>query len=157
MEKYFELINPDVETFQRFALIVAIIHVSVLVAVGIDLWSGLIKAKRRGEICSSRGLRQTGVKLSEYFRVLIAGIPADTIFFIFGIYTLPYVTGLLGLLVIVIETVSVFEKTEKKRRMIDIGLAGTKIMANRSDPAKVAEALHLLLDEEKSNELIKNE
>lgn len=97
----------------------------VLCAMVIDLVSGLIKAKQRGEIRSSWGLKRSLNKFIMYEggMLIAAGIDllmyASHIYQLFtldAIYGIPVVTCLLGVFLLVVEFLSVREKADKKTR-----------------------------------------
>ena len=54
------------------AWIVFGLYMLVFMVVGADLWSGVRKAKRRGEVRSSYGFKRTVDKLARYYNLLIA-------------------------------------------------------------------------------------
>lgn len=97
----------------------------VLCAMVIDLISGLIKAKQRGEIRSSWGLKRSLNKFIMYEggMLIAAGIDllmhASHIYYLFAleaIYGIPVITCLLGVFLLVVEFLSVREKADEKTR-----------------------------------------
>lgn len=97
----------------------------VLFAMIIDLVSGLIKAKQRGEIRSSWGLKRSLNKFIMYEggMLIAAGIDllmhASHIYQLFSleaIYGMPVITCLLGVFLLVVEFLSVREKADEKTR-----------------------------------------
>lgn len=97
----------------------------VLCAMVIDLVSGLIKAKQRGEIRSSWGLKRSLNKFIMYEggMLIAAGIDllmhASHVYQLFSleaIYGIPVVTCLLGVFLLVVEFLSVREKADEKTR-----------------------------------------
>lgn len=61
------------------AWIVFGLYMLVFMVVGADLWSGVRKAKRRGEVRSSYGFKRTVDKLARYYNLLIALTVVDCI------------------------------------------------------------------------------
>jgi len=51
-------------------LILLVVYVLVLVAISLDLWSGISKAKRKGKCLRSDGLQKTTNKIARYFNLL---------------------------------------------------------------------------------------
>ncbi|MCM1223966.1 MAG: phage holin family protein [Lachnospiraceae bacterium] len=97
----------------------------VLCAMIIDLISGLAKAKQRGEIRSSWGLKRSLNKFIMYEggMLIAAGIDllmhASHVYYLFkleAIYGIPVITCLLGVFLLVVEFMSVREKADEKTR-----------------------------------------
>lgn len=97
----------------------------VLGAMVIDLVSGLIKAKQRGEIRSSWGLKRSLNKFIAYEGGMLIAAGIDLLmhashlyqlFNIEAIYGIPVLTCLLGVFLLVVEFFSVREKADKKTR-----------------------------------------
>lgn len=105
--------------------VVVMACVIVLFAMVIDLISGLAKAKQRGEIRSSWGLKRSLNKFIMYEggMLIAAGIDllmhASHIYQLFAleaIYGIPVLTCLLGVFLLVVEFLSVREKADEKTR-----------------------------------------
>ena len=107
-----EMSDPSV--FQRMAIVVLILWGLMIVAVLVDLWTGIEKAKARREFVDSGGLRRTITKVGEYWRVLAMLLLEDVIGSIFPWYALPYASVLGTLAVILIEGRSVIENLRAK-------------------------------------------
>ena len=104
---------------------VVFVMMAVLIAMMIDLCSGLYKAKQRGELRTSEALRRTLSKFISYeggltiaamvdFLISMAGL-----FDLFGIARLsevPVVTILVGIFLLVVEYLSVREKADEKTK-----------------------------------------
>lgn len=84
----------------------------VLLAIIVDLISGVRKAKQIGLARTSIGLRETVKKIIQYFTVMLFGIMLDTL--ISKITGWPYVTMALCVGLVIIEGISVWEKAEAK-------------------------------------------
>ncbi len=88
-------------------------YVSDLLLIFSDLWSGLRKAKQRGEMKSSYGLKKTVDKIARYFNMLFAITIIDCIqmaviyildnYYGYGIPMLPVLTALGSIFIGVIE------------------------------------------------------
>ncbi len=102
----------------------AFIYALVFAMVLLDLWSGIRKAKKRGEYTSSRGLRRTIEKLAKYYNVIFAFTIADLLqlgfFWNYNIENeasvplLPFVTAAGAAIVCAIEIKSIYESADKK-------------------------------------------
>lgn len=97
----------------------------VLCAMVIDLISGLAKAKQRGEIRSSWGLKRSLNKFIMYEGGMLIAAGIDVLMHVSHIYQLvrleaiygiPIITCLLGVFLLVVEFFSVREKADEKTR-----------------------------------------
>ena len=124
------LIEPEIG--RRLMWLLSIItadYLLVLAAVAGDLFSGLRKARLRGERTRSRSLRRTVDKLARYYNVLLVLTIVDGMLICFSLYlrsvegydvpTLPFFTLVGALGMAIIEVKSIFEKgSEKERQQI---------------------------------------
>lgn len=102
------------------------IYVAVLLLIGADLWSGVRKARRRHELRTSKGYRQTVQKIARYYNMLMALSVMDAMqmggvwylntFYAHAIPLLPVVTLLGAVGIGCIEIKSIYEKAEQKDR-----------------------------------------
>jgi len=97
----------------------------VLVAMIIDLGSGLYKAKQRGELRTSEALKRTLTKFISYEGGLVIAAMVDMLinmahfFKLFGVNALsniPVVTILVGIFLLIVEFMSVREKADQKTK-----------------------------------------
>lgn len=97
----------------------------VLIAMLLDLASGLYKAKLRGEIRSSQALKRTITKFITYEGGMMIAAGVDLLIHLsrlvdlFGLDVLigvPVVTCLVGVFLLVVEFISIREKADKKTR-----------------------------------------
>lgn len=113
-----------------------------IVAVLIDLWTGVEKARALGEDIDSHNLRRTVVKIGDYWRVQVFGLMIDAFLSLW--LSFPCASLLCGLGVLLIEARSVVENLRRKKSAA-AGLPDmlTRIMRARSrrDAAGVLEAL----------------
>lgn len=106
--------------------IIIFIYVGVFVVVMLDLWSGVRKAKKRGEFRSSSGYRRTVEKLAKYYNLIFALTVTDLMQmgFLWQHNTdngarfplLPFITICGALFICIIEIKSIFEANDKKTR-----------------------------------------
>lgn len=97
----------------------------VLVAMMVDLASGLYKAKLRGELRTSEGLRRTLMKFITYEGGMLIAVGVDVLlnlsqlavlFRLESFANIPMVTCLVGIFLLVVEMLSVREKADAKTR-----------------------------------------
>lgn len=126
--------------------------IAVIFAMMIDLACGLRKAKQRGEFRSSKGLRMTINKFLHYegamllaaifdFLIYISNI--DTLFHLEVLTSVPMITCLVGMFLIIIEFHSVREKADQKSRkdVDDIAENVARIISSPTLRDAIVEAL----------------
>lgn len=105
--------------------IVVFTIIAVLLAIFIDLICGLVKAKTRGEIRSSWGLKRTANKIAVYIGVLLILSFVDYLihfchfFALFGWHAavgIPFLCSGGGIFFLVVEGISMFENADKKTK-----------------------------------------
>ena len=97
------------------AIFQMIIFVATFLATMIDLWTGVEAAKARMETIHSRGLRQSIGKYLDYWRFQVMALFIDLIGMLIPQYTIPYVSILVCIAIIVIEARSVMENMRSKK------------------------------------------
>ncbi len=111
----------DIETFINvdkiylFLGIFLVVCFLVIVAIMLDLWDGVYTARKINQRVHSHKLRDTISKMSEYWRFVISGFVLDCFGSFFGIYSLPFITILFGVALVVIEIKSMFEHAHKRK------------------------------------------
>lgn len=112
-------------SFATFFSIVVVAIVIIILAMGIDLISGINKAKQRGEVRSSYGLKRTLSKFIQYIGGLLIATGVDVliqlcnIFVLLGLdvmYNIPIITCLVAIFLLAVEFKSVREKADEKTR-----------------------------------------
>lgn len=136
------------------------LYALVLLAILADLWSGVRKAKQRGEARTSFGFRRTVDKLSRYYNLLLVLTIIDAMqivgiwyldkYYQFNIPLLPVITIIGALGIGFIELKSIYEKAEDKEFRKVAKLAGT-ILSNKDDVKVVTEAIMDYLNEGKND------
>lgn len=117
-----EILEKDYDTLLSALLVVSFAWVAVFIAMGVDLFFGIKKAKQLGEATTSEGLRRTINKATYYFALLTFALLFDTFdvitpyFFPYPFGSIPYFTILVALGQIYSEAKSVREKAEDKVR-----------------------------------------
>ena len=112
MEEYLKFIEQDIR-----GGIVIIFTCSILICIAclMDMWTGIDAARANKEKIRSKPLRKTGMKIVDYFRLIIIFVLIDILGLCFPWYNLPYgaVIGTAG--VLFVEGFSVVENLRRKR------------------------------------------
>lgn len=132
--------------------IVLIMWLFITVAMCVDLFFGWRKAKERGEMRTSYGLRRTVNKAVMYYALMLFAFMFDCIGTFF--YPYPYITMIAAGFLIFIEGKSIFEKAnDKDKRRFNQNLnALAAILNNRDDILNgVTELIKNQIEEEKED------
>lgn len=128
-------------------------YILVFFAVLADLWSGVRKAKARGEARTSYGFKRTADKLSRYYNALFGLTITDCMQMVgcwylknycdVGIPLFPIVTLVGAIGFGLIEIKSIYEKAEDKYKneTAYLGAMVAKIAENKTDPNAIAKAV----------------
>jgi hypothetical protein len=107
--------SGDWPTLYLKCTVILIVWTLMIVAVLLDLWSGVECARSTGEKPRSDKFRRTITKIGDYWRVLAFGLIIDIIASILPFYTLPYSSILVSVACILIELKSVIENSKIKK------------------------------------------
>jgi len=152
------------EQLMIVSLIFAMEYVLVFFAVMADLWSGVRKAKQRGEARTSYGFRRTVEKLAKYYNILIAvsvvdcmqivGIHYLDILYGYKLPIFPLMTFIGSIGLGLIELKSIYEKAEDKDKdeYHQIARLVAEITKHRTDPDEIAKAVVKYLTTEDKKE-----
>lgn len=126
--------------------LIFICAVAILLAVLIDLSTGVERAKKCKEKIRSHILRRTISKVVDYYRLLFFGVIIDVLGLAFVWYNMPYCAVVVAVGVVLIEAKSVLENYHKMKS------------AARDMPAVVKQIIDAVTDKdaEKIIELIKD-
>lgn len=147
------LLKHDYQDFKYKILVVAVMWGLVAIAITIDLFSGVRKAKERGELSTSYGFKQTVSKVVLYYTFMLFAFLMDCIGTFF--YPLPFVTFIASFFLIFIEGKSVLEKAhEKDKRKFNKSLHELSILLeNKEDLIKgLTEIVKQKIREDNENE-----
>ncbi len=145
------ILNHDWNRLQNLSMILVIFYACVLVAILIDLASGVEKAKRKGVMRTSFGFRRTISKVKDYFSVLMLFTVADIVASVW--FTLPFFTAIGTIAMVFIEARSVYEnKKDLNKGIKDLPDVLLQIIKNKDK----AEELIKLLDENNNVDLKNN-
>lgn len=168
------MIDPtvDIPILQSKLLIWAIEALIVLSAMGIDLASGLNKAKQRGEATTSRLLRKSISKFITYEGSLFLGFLLDTLIYLGKLFEIfhkifdfghiflgiPVISTIISIFLVGIEVKSVFEKADQKiaDTAIDEFLL-LKNLAKNLGPAKLKSIIEVVEETKKQKDELKKE
>lgn len=129
------------------------IYLELFIMILADLWSGIRKAKVRGEIRSSYGYKKTIDKIARYYNALIALTVIDAmqmggIWYLDNYYDchipiFPLVTLLGALGMSLVEIKSIYEKGDEKVKgdYKEVALLAAEIAKHKSDPTEIAQAV----------------
>lgn len=126
------------------------IYIEVFIMILADLWSGVRKAKVRGEIRSSYMYKKTIDKIARYYNAMIALTVIDAmqmggVWYLDGYYSwsipiFPVVTLLGALGISLVELKSIYEKADEKVKgdYKDVAALVAEIAKHKTDPAEIA-------------------
>ena len=129
------------------------IYIEVFIMILADLWSGVRKAKLRGEVRSSFGYKKTIDKIARYYNALIALTVIDAmqmggVWYLDGYYgwsvpIFPVVTLLGALGISLVELKSIYEKADEKVKgdYKEVAVLAAEIAKHKSDPGEIAAAV----------------
>nr|DAQ35873.1 MAG TPA: holin [Caudoviricetes sp.] len=112
MEEYLKFIVQDI---RGGITIIFICSLLICIACLMDMWTGIDAARANKEKIRSKPLRKTGMKIVDYFRLIIIFVLIDILVLCFPWYNLPYgaIIGTAG--VLFVEGFSVVENLRRKR------------------------------------------
>lgn len=112
MEEYLKFIVQDI---RGGVTIIFICSLLICIACLMDMWTGIDAARANKEKIRSNPLRKTGMKIVDYFRLIIIFVLVDILGLCFPWYNLPYgaIIGTAG--VLFVEGFSVVENLRRKR------------------------------------------
>ena len=137
------------------------ILVTPLVFIALDFWSGIRKAKLRGEEITSDGWRRTTYKISKYYNMLIPLLVIDAMqvlgFWYLNTYCdwhmalFPWMTTLGAIVIGCIEIKSIYEPADAKesKEMRQIAEFAQAVAVHKSDPAEIAKAVIAYMNDNK--------
>lgn len=145
------------------------IYLELFIMILADLWSGIRKAKIRGEVRSSYGYKKTIDKIARYYNALIAltvidamqmgGIWYLTCYYGWSIPIFPVVTLLGALGMSLVEIKSIYEKADEKVKgdYKEVALLAAEIAKHKSDPKEIAAAVMDYMNKGMIKEEVKDE
>lgn len=150
----------DLTKIKEMTVLAVCAFIIVLFAMMIDLISGINKAKQRGEVRSSWGLKRTLSKFIMYEGGMLIAFGVDLFIYFSRIFELfrltvidgvPLVTCLVGIYLLIVEFLSIREKADKKTKK-DFSEAGeliTKLLESKTFKDAVILAMEKQVEKEK--------
>lgn len=139
-----------------------IFYIAIFLAIMLDLFSGIRKAKQRNELRTSYGYKRTVDKISRYFNAIFVLSIIDIVITIlmvhnwFNIPALPYLTGLGTLGLCFIELKSIYEKSEDKVKINDAAHMLSQVIKNKDDGDKILEEIKNYLESKQNDKVSKS-
>ena len=140
------------------------VYILVLIMILADLWSGVRKARRNGEVRTSYGYKRTVGKLAQYYNVLIALTVVDSMqmsavwyfeqYYHNTVWFFPFMTLGGALLLCLIEVKSIYEKAEDKVRFDRAGQVIGRIILNKDDQEEIARSIKEYLNNSDNEERV---
>lgn len=149
-----------IEGLGVMAMVAVLAMLLVIVAMAVDLVSGVRKAKLRGEARTSYGFSRTLTKFLVYEGILIISVCIDVLLH-FGLwqftdinYVIPCIELIMAAILCGVELWSVYEKAEDKqrRRMAKLAEAGATFIDKEAIASAVASAVAEALKNKKEEE-----
>lgn len=140
------------------------IYIEVFIMILADLWSGIRKARSRGEVRSSYGYKKTIDKIARYYNAMIALSVIDAMqiggiwyldnYYGWTIPIFPVVTLLGALGISAVELKSIYEKADDKVRSDykEVALLAAEIAKNKTKPEELVQALADYMNKENKEE-----
>ena len=122
------------EHLYRYAVIVALCMMAMVVAMAIDLIFGVKKAKENGEATTSRGFKKTCDKARKYFSPYIVTVCIDLIACV--VVSLPVFSMIWAAYCIFCEFISVREKAWQKAEIRKQERTMQVVLENKDDIAR---------------------
>lgn len=149
--------NAEIITETHQLAVVGLIVFGLLICpiffIALDLWSGIRKAKERGEAITSDGWRQTVNKSVKYYNLLLAFLLVDVLQ-IAAIWYLDNFAGwhwpifpwmllfsVCGVAAIEIKSIYESNDAKTKRDLRNVALLGAEIAKNRTDAEEIAKCV----------------
>ena len=144
--------SGDWDTLYLECAVIFVFWILVVVAVLLDLWSGIDRAKALKERLKSDKLRRTIEKIGDYWRILAFGLILDIVASV--LWRLPYVSMLASAGCILIELKSVIENSRAKKSAvakIPEVIASILKCNNKEEAANLIEKIYELGDKHNEN------
>lgn len=129
-------------------VLIALSVAAMLLAMGVDFFTGLHKARRNGVARTSQGLKKTATKAAKYFTPYMVLVGIDLISCV--VVPFPAFSMLWAAYCIYCEFRSVREKSWEKAELLKANKTMRVIIENKDDIAKLA--AEILFNKEKEKE-----
>lgn len=132
--------------------LIFICAVAILLAVLIDLSTGVERAKKCKERIKSHILRRTISKVVDYYRLLFFGVIIDVLGLAFVWYNMPYCAVVVAVGVVLIEAKSVLENYQKMKSAAKDMPAVVKQIIDAVTDKDAEKIIELIKDDDKRDE-----
>ncbi|MFZ6038686.1 MAG: phage holin family protein [Bacteroidota bacterium] len=142
------LLNRDWTHLQELLAVVSVLYVCVFVAVVIDLFFGVRRAKQLNIVRTSFGYRRTISKLTNYFGLMLMLSIADIVASV--VFKMPYFTVAGAIGIVLVEAKSVFENLKQQEKSIaEVQSVLLKILENKDEIQNILALLNADKKEDK--------
>lgn len=142
------LLNRDWTHLQELLAVVSVLYVCVFVAVVIDLFFGVRRAKQLNIVHTSFGYRRTISKLTNYFGLMLMLSIADIVASV--VFKMPYFTVAGAIGIVLVEAKSVFENLKQQEKSIaEVQSVLLKILENKDEIQAILSLLNADKKEDK--------
>jgi phage-related holin len=142
------LLNRDWTHLQELLAVVSVLYVCVFVAVVIDLFFGVRRAKQLNIVRTSFGYRRTISKLTNYFGLMLMLSIADIVASV--VFKMPYFTVAGAIGIVLVEAKSVFENLKQQEKSIaEVQSVLLKILENKDEIQAILSLLNADKKEDK--------
>lgn len=158
-----EFLKEDYSAITMKLIVVGILWCAVLLAMMIDFYFGIRKARQIGEVRSSEGYKRSVSKFNQYFGMLLYAFIFDAIvpisyFFEFPISAIPIVSLLATVALVFTEAKSVHEKAdEKQRRKVNASLVSIVELLEKKDDVLKDLLSNYKKEQDENNSFINND
>ena len=102
---------------RREIVIIFVCCILICLAAFIDMWTAIDAARVKKEKISSRSLRKTVAKITDYLRVVIFALLIDVLGLFFPWYLMPYAVTVVTMGILCIEGRSVIENSKSEEHL----------------------------------------
>lgn len=126
------ILNKDWKQLELLLAVMVVLYSCVFLAVLIDLYFGVRRAKRLKIVRTSYGYRRTITKLTTYFGLMIMLSIADVAASV--IFKMPYFTVIGAIGIVAVEAKSVFENIRQEDKNVEeVQKVLLKLLENKDD------------------------
>lgn len=152
------------ERLSFLLLFTVLILIAPLFLIGFDFWSGIRKARLRGEEITSDGWKRTVYKIARYYNMLLALLVVDALqigsFYYLNTFEgwsmplFPWFTlcGMLFISAIEIKSIAEPATAKERKEMKKVALLGKAIAEHKTKPEEIAEVIIEYINENNKNE-----
>lgn len=125
-------LTGDIARLKSLSFILLIFYVCVLIAIFLDLFAGVDRARREGKLRTSDGFKRTLYKVRDYYTIIVLFTILDVIASIW--FSLPFFTAIGTMAIVLVEGKSIYENKKNINKGIrDLPEAISQIQAFLKD------------------------